>query len=52
MSRDRVFEALNALAFVSAVTLGGARDEAGKAREFFEAALEKNLATITSERES
>jgi hypothetical protein len=34
-SRDRVFEALNAMAFVTAVVIAGTEDDSGEALEFF-----------------
>jgi hypothetical protein len=43
VSRDRVFEALNALAFAAAVVLIGTGDETGEGIEFFQKALDKNL---------
>jgi hypothetical protein len=43
-SRDRVFEALNALAFAAATILAGAEDS--EAQEFFAKALSKNLESI------
>jgi hypothetical protein len=40
MHKDRVYEALNALAFAVALVLQGAND--AKAKEFFDAALARN----------
>lgn len=37
--RDRVYEALNALAFALALVIAGTGDETGEAKEFFEKAL-------------
>jgi hypothetical protein len=44
VSRDRVYEALNALAFATATLLAGAADS--EAEEFFAQALAKNLQAI------
>ena len=38
-SRDRVFEALNALAFVTAIVIAGTGDQTGEALEFFNKAF-------------
>lgn len=42
-SRDRVFEALNALAFAAANVLAGTSDPTGEPKVFFLNALEINL---------
>jgi hypothetical protein len=44
VSRDRVYEALNALAFATATVLAGAADS--EAGEFFAKALNQNLQAI------
>jgi hypothetical protein len=43
VSRDRCFEALNALAASAAVVIHGADGPVGEARAFFDKALEQHL---------
>jgi hypothetical protein len=51
ISRDRVFEALNALACVTAVVLSGTGDETGEAEEFFQKALRQNATQVRKDHE-
>lgn len=50
VSRDRVYEALNALAFATATVLAGASDS--QAQEFFSEALAKNLEAMKASHNS
>jgi hypothetical protein len=48
-SRDRVWEALNALAFAAATVIAGTGDRDGRraARAFFDRALSQNVSDLT-----
>jgi len=46
ISRDRVYEALNALAYAAATAIVGSDGAQGEAREWFDLALEKSLVSV------